>query len=167
MKIVNEKGKLFGIINVVDLICLIIALLLALGVGWKILGPKVQESVAPTTTMTTTFRIRGTYDYMLRELERIDLVGQRLLMGTGYVDATVTSVNYEPYTVQLPTDDGRIVDAVDPIRKDVIITVESEVASGTPILKIGTQEVRAGRTFTFKTRTFETNAIIDSVAVND
>ncbi len=167
MKLLNEKGKLFGIINVVDLACLLIIVLLVIGVGWKILGPQVQASVAPTTTMTTTFRIRGTYDYMLEELERNNLVGQRLVMGTGYIDAKVLDVYNVPYTVQLPTDDGRIVTAEDPVRKDVIIVVESEIASGAPILKIGTQEVRAGRTFTFKTRTFETNVLVDSVVVND
>ena len=73
MKIINEKGKLFGIINLVDLVCLLLVLLVAAGVGWKLLGPKVEEAVAPTTTMTSTFRIRGAYDYTLKFLDYNDL----------------------------------------------------------------------------------------------
>jgi len=167
MKLINEKGKLFGIINVVDLMCLLIIVLIAVGFGWKILGPQVQATVAPTTKMTTTLRIRGVYPYMLDELERNNLEGQQLVMGTGYVDAYITSVSYEPYIIQLNTADGQVVDALDASKQDVIITVESEVSSGAAILKIGTQEVRAGRTFTLKTRTFETSAYVDSVIIDD
>ena len=165
MKIINEKGKLFGIINVVDLFCLLIIALVIVGVGWRILGPKVQETVAPEAEMTTIMRIRGAYDYTLEELERNNLVGQQLVMGTGYVDAYITDLQYEPYIIQVQTADGEIVNAEDPVKKDVILTIESKVASTAAILKIGTQEVRAGRTFTLKTRTFETVALIDSVIV--
>ncbi len=165
MKVINEKGKLFGIINVVDLICILIALLLVGGVGWKLLGDKVQETVSPTTKMTTTLRIRGTYSYTLAELERRDLTGYQLIAGNDYIDAYITDVEITPYIIQSVRDDGTIVDAEDPTKRDVIVTVESTVSSTTPILKIGNQEVRAGRTFTLKTRFFETNAIIDSVVL--
>ena len=83
MKLINEKGKLFGLINVVDLCCLLIILLVAVGFGWKILGPQVQASVAPTAEMTTVFRIRGAYPYMLDELERNDIVGAAASIDVG------------------------------------------------------------------------------------
>lgn len=166
MKIINEKGKLFGIINLVDLVCLLLVLLVAAGVGWKLLGSKVEEAVAPTTTMTSTFRIRGAYDYTLKWLENNDLVGETLVMGTGYVDgAKITGVSYEPYITQEVTADGTPVEVEYPTRRDVLITVESQVAKNAAILKIGTQEVRAGRTFTLKTRTFEMSVLVDSVVV--
>ncbi len=166
MKIINEKGKLFGIINLVDLVCLLLVLLVAAGVGWKLLGPKVKEAVAPTTTMTSTFRIRGAYDYTLRWLEKNDLVGEKLVMGTGYIDgATVTAISYEPYITQDMKADGTPLEVEYPTRRDVLITVESPVAKNAAILKIGTQEVRAGRTFIFKTRTFEMSVLVDSVVV--
>lgn len=164
MKIINEKGKLFGIINVVDLICILIVLLLVIGVGWKLLGDKVQETVSPTTTMTTTLRIRGAQSYLIDELEKHDITGDQLVAGNDYVPgAYVKSVEFIPYVTQATTDEGVIVDAEDPTKMDVIVIVESEISSTTPILKIGTQEVRAGRTFTIKTRYFETAASIESV----
>ncbi len=168
MKLISEKGKLFGIINVVDLICLLIILLAAAAFGWKILGSQVQSAVAPTVEMTTTLRIRGAQDYLQKEVERFDLVGEQLVAGTGYVaDAFITDVWTEPYITQAVTDEGVIVDAEDPTKVDIMVTVVSKIASGTPILKIGTQEVRAGRTYTLKTRTFEVNAQVESVVVDD
>ena len=44
-------------------------------------------------------------------LHENDLVGEKLVMGTGYVDAVVTKVEYEPYIIQFTTDDGRPMDA--------------------------------------------------------
>ncbi len=167
MKLINEKGKLFGLINLVDLVCLLLVVLVLGGVGWKLLGPKVEEAVAPTTTMVSTFRIRGAYDYTLKWLAENDLVGQQLVMGTGYVDdAYITSIRYEPYIIQDTTADGEPVDVdFGESRQDVLITVESKIAKNAAILKIGTQEVRTGRTFTLKTRTFEMSVLVDSVVV--
>ncbi len=165
MKLIDEKGKLFGLINLVDLACLLLILLVLAGVGWKLLGPKVEEAVAPTAKMTTVLRIRGAYSYTLDWLQENELVGEKLVMGTGYVDAVVTKVEYEPYIIQFTAEDGTPMDVQYQSRADVLITVESTVAKNTPILKIGTQEVRAGRTFIFKTREFEMSTLIDEVTV--
>jgi len=168
MKLINEKGKLFGIINLVDLACILIVLLLVVGVGWNIFGNQVQEVVSTTTTMTTTLRIRGTPPYLLESVDVNELVGEQLVMGSGYVsDAYITDVWLEPYVMQTQDSNGVIHDAQDPSKMDVMIVIESEIAANSSILKIGTQEVRAGRTFLLKTRTFEKEAHIDSVIVNE
>ena len=166
MKIINEKGKLFGIINLVDLICILLVLLLVGGIGWKLLGSKVEEAVSPTTTATCILRVRGAQSYLQEWLEEHDLVGQQLVAGTSYVDgAYIEDIWTEDYVTQATTDDGVIVDATDPTKKDIIFKVTGKVSANSPILKIGSQEVRTGRTFTVKTRTFEIAAIVQSVTV--
>ena len=42
MKIINEKGKLFGLINIVDLLVLIAAVAVAAGVGYKLFAPQIK-----------------------------------------------------------------------------------------------------------------------------
>ena len=116
MKLIDEKGKLFGLINLVDLACLLLILLVLAGVGWKLLGPKVEEAVAPTAKMTTVLRIRGAYPYTLDWLHENDLVGEKLVMGTGYVDATVTKVEFFPLSDR---------------------EIESYIATGEPMDKAG------------------------------
>ena len=165
MKLINEKGKLFGLINLVDLGCILIVVLLAAGLGWKLLGNQVQTAVAPTTTMTTTMRVRGVYPYAFDDFANCDFVGEKLVMGTGFVDAVITDVAVEPYHVQNVTADGDLVPCDDPERVDIVFTVESQVPSGSAVYKIGTQEVRMGRTFILKTDIYEANAIIESVVI--
>ena len=39
MKIIDEKGRLFGKINLIDLLVLVLVVAVVLAVGWKPLGP--------------------------------------------------------------------------------------------------------------------------------
>lgn len=167
MKLINEKGKLFGLINLVDLGCILIVILLAAGLGWQLLGDQVQTAVAPTTTMTTTMRVRGVYPYALDDFENYDFVGEKLVMGTGFVDAVITDVAIEPYHTQNPAADGTVLPYDDPERVDILFTIESQVPSGSAVYKIGTQEVRMGRAFILKTDIYEASAIIESVVIGE
>ncbi|MFI3226914.1 MAG: DUF4330 domain-containing protein [Clostridia bacterium] len=167
MKIIDQKGRLFGKINVVDFIVAAAILASVAAIAVTLLATPIKEAVSPTVTMTSTFRIRGASQFIQEELELHPILGAQLISGSDYVDAYITDVYTEQYVVQTITDVGEIVEAYDPIKVDYVITVESEIAANTPILKIGTQEVRAGRTFTLKTRGFELNASIESVSVDD
>ena len=165
MKILSEKGKLFGLINIVDLFVLIAVIAVIGGIGWKLFAPSVKEATSQQVEMTTVLRVRGATPFLVDELEREgnDQVGKKLVSGNDYVDATIESLTVEDYVQQVTTADGRITNALDPSKKDVVIVVKSMVAEGTPTPKIGTQEVRAGRTFIIKTNNFETTANIDTV----
>lgn len=44
MKLINEKGKLFGVINVVDLLVLLAVIAVAAGVGYKLFAPQIAEA---------------------------------------------------------------------------------------------------------------------------
>ena len=56
MKLISEKGKLFGIINIVDLLILLAVILVAGGIGWKVFGSTITEVASPTTELTMTVR---------------------------------------------------------------------------------------------------------------
>lgn len=163
MKLINEKGKLFGVINVVDLLILLAVLLVVGGVGWRILGPKLATAAAPNTKVTVTMRVRGAHPRQLAEIEKN--VPAPLVSGDSFVaGASVVKVSSEPYVVQTPTATGEIKEAVDPTRIDILFTVEASVPAGGAVTKIGTQEVRAGRDFTVKTRYIEQIAIIETIS---
>lgn len=166
MKLVNEKGKLFGIINLVDLLILL-ALLLAVGaVGYKLLAAPVSEAVVPEKQATVVMRVRGAMPYLVSEIEKQVVEGEKLIAGNDYINGTVKGTEIIPYVVTVTTADGKIAQATDPIKKDVLITVTSSGNPDAPIFKIGNQEVRAGRGFTFKTKRIEIEAIVDSVSFN-
>lgn len=163
MKIINEKGKLFGLINIIDLVILLCVVLVGAAVVYKFASPAATDVIAPKSDMIVTMRVRGAMDYLDAEVTKLT-PGTRLVAGSDYIaDAEVVSVESLPYLVATPTADGKIVTAEDPQKTDLIITVKSKQNKNDPILKIGTQEVRLGRGFIFKTQTVEVNAIIETV----
>ena len=165
MKIINEKGKLFGLINIVDLLVLVAAIAVVAGVGYKLFAPQIKESVQPQVELTAIVRVRGATPFLVTEVERNSQVGKQLVSGNSYVNGTIEDMKIEDYAQQVTTADGRIVTAVD--KKDIVFTIKTTVPKGTATPSIGTQEVRAGRTFIVKTNDFETSGNIDSVDIAD
>ena len=161
MKIINEKGKLFGIINVVDLLVLVAAIAVVAGVGYKLFAKQIKEVASPQVSLTMTVRVRGATPFLVNEVQRNSQVGKSLVNGNSYVNAQITDMKIDDY------NDGRIVTATDPEKKDLVFTITTKVSKGTPAPAIGTQEVRAGRTFIVKTNDFETTGNIDSVDIAD
>lgn len=167
MKLVNAKGKLFGLINVVDLLILITVVAVVGAIAWQVLGTKVNDAVSPQVELTAEVVIIGAPPRLVNEIVRQDLTGERLVSGNEYMNAEITDVWLEDYIVQNPRDDGMIVDAKDPSKKDVVIKIRTTVPKGTPSPKIGSQEVRAGRTFIVKTQTFESSGTIRYVEIQE
>ncbi|MBR5756507.1 MAG: hypothetical protein IKX96_03005, partial [Firmicutes bacterium] len=52
-------------------------------------------------------------------------------------------------------------------QKNVIVLVKCQVAEGTPSPKIGSQELRAGKTFIVKTQRFECSGTIRYVELGE
>lgn len=167
MKVINEKGKLFGVINIVDLLVLLAAIAVVAGVGYKLFAPKIADVTAKQVELTMVVRVRGATPFLQDEVERNSQVGKKLVSGNSYVNAEIVDMTVEDYVQQVTTADGRIVDALDGTKKDLVFTVKTTVPDGTPSPSIGTQEVRAGRTFILKTNDFETTGNIDSVDIAD
>lgn len=167
MKLINEKGKLFGVINIVDLIILLMVVAMVGAVATQVLGSKVQSAIAPQVDCTMEVSIIGTAPRLLREIERQDLKGEKLVSGNEYLSAYIEDVWFEDYITQAVRDDGIIVDAVDPSKKDVIVKIKTQVPKGTASPKIGSQEMRAGRTYIVKTQTFECSGTIRYVEIEE
>lgn len=114
-----------------------------------------------------TVRVRGATPFLVNEVQRNSQVGKSLVNGNSYVNAQITDMKIDDYNQQVTTADGRIVTATDPEKKDLVFTITTKVSKDTPAPAIGTQEVRAGRTFIVKTNDFETTGNIDSVDIAD
>ncbi len=167
MKIINEKGKLFGIINLVDLVVLLAVICVLGAIVWQLLGSKVNDAVSEQAEMTMVVAIAGAHPDLVAEVERQDLVGEKIVTGNQYLDAYISNVWTDDYVIQAITDDGQVLDAVDPTKKDIMVEIKSKVAKGTASPKIGSQEVRAGRTYIVKTQTFECSGTIYFVDIAD
>lgn len=163
MKIINEKGKLFGIINPVDLAIVLVALLCVAGIGWKVMSAAESAPKPDMAEVTFVVHVRGVMEDVVRGIEAAGPVGQTLLSNNAKTSATIESVTYSDYIAVAVNADGQHVTTVDPMRKDIIFTVTAQVDRAGNALTVGAQELRVNATFSVKTQTIHINGTIISL----
>jgi len=164
MKIVNEKGKLFGLINVVDLLVLIFILAVAGGIAWKIFGNQIQQITAPTVEVTYVVRISDASKVIYENAKDMTFPQQIATSSGAVQDAYLLKIETAPAESSVMTDDGRIVTAVDDTKTDIICTIKAKINNGA-VLKVGTQEVQVGKSHIVKTKLFEMIGTIESLTL--
>jgi hypothetical protein len=167
MKLIDEKGKLLGLINVVDLIAVVAVIAVIGAIAVQLLGAKVTDVVSEKVDCYAEVAIIGAAPRIFEEAIRQDLTGERLVSGNEYLEGTVEDLWLEDYWMQAITADGRIVDAKDPTKKTIVVLIRATVPKGTASPKIGSQELRAGRTYIVKTQTFESIGTIRYVEMGE
>lgn len=152
-----EKKRKINIIDIAVIALIVIALAV---VGIKLAGNKVQDAVSTKVDCYAEVVIIGAQPRIYNEVFRQNLVGEKMVSGNEYVAATIEDVWLEDYICQVQTSDGTTVDTVDPTQKNIIVLVKTQIPEGTASPKIGSQELRAGKTFIVKTQRFETSGTI-------
>lgn len=169
MKLINEKGKLFGIINLVDLIVLLLIVAIVAVVGVKLFGTKAVEVVSTKSDCYAEVEVIGAYSRLYDEVDRqMDkLIGSRMVTGNEFLNATIEDIWYEPYTVIATNSDGQIVESTDDLRLNIVFVVKTQVAPDSATFSLGSQELRAGKTFIIKAQTLETSGTIRYVNLGE
>jgi hypothetical protein len=158
MKIVNEKGKLFGLINIIDLSIIILILLVGSVFVLKSMGKNVGPNSDSEQTITVTYRGTVRIDDQIKALKEKD----QLISVLKPVDAYITSIAINPLEVGNSTADGKQVYSVDPKRKELIVKFTMKT-SGNGIIKLDSQDVSVGKAFILKTHTFELSGFIEAI----
>ncbi|HEY5582998.1 MAG TPA: DUF4330 domain-containing protein [Ruminiclostridium sp.] len=162
MKLIDEKGKLFGKVNLIDLVVVMLILFLVVAVGYKVLGPKITTSPAAQGEVTAIVKFTFRSDNMVKAVQK----GQKLVFGTDYIaDAFITDVtsNFADYTSS--DAQGKVHYEKHPVLKDMYVTIKAKINTNVPILKIGTQELAQGKKFILKTQTIEMEGNVDSITI--
>lgn len=159
MKIINEKGKLFGIINIIDLAVAVIIVLLIGVIGYKVLGSKIQPQNVETKDVTFVAKISLKPKYYLNSIK----AGDKIVSGTNETSATIEKITSNPGDMTVTTSNGSIVYARHPTLYDFYITVKMKVTTNTAVLKLGVQEIKVGSKYEFETNHVDMDSIIDSI----
>jgi hypothetical protein len=164
MKIVNEKGKLFGLINIVDLSIIILILLIGSVLVLKTTGVNVGPITSKTESKQVTVTFRGTVrdENQIKALKEKD----KLISILNPSDAYVKSYTYNVLQVPISTADGKQVYAPDPQRKELFVKFVMNVSSDSGIIKLDSQDVAVGKDFILKTHTFESKGTIEAIEFN-
>ncbi len=161
MKLIDEKGKLFGKVNIVDLVVLLLIVALVGAVGYKALGPKVAVSPNAEGKATFVVKLAVKPEKWMSALKP----GDQLVYGTSFVNAYIENIVSQPGELSAVTADGESVISVHPTLKDIYVTINAKVNANDAILKVGTQELALGKKFTLKTQKFEIDGTVDSLTL--
>lgn len=168
MKFLDEKGRLFGKLNLVDLL-VVLAILFAVGaVAWSTLGDNISsavDSIRDIPPVTYTVRCINVDNTVAEYAET--QVGTQLMASGAMVDGYITDVLVEPSTVVILDSDGNAKEAENSSYKTVTFTIEANVEPVTNAYAVGSQEVRAGKTHIVKTLTLEIQGIITTMVEAD
>lgn len=156
----DEKGRLFGKINIVDLLVLVLVVVIAVVVGLKVLG---KNGVLPgaeggSAKITYTVQVNGVYPDVYENLKQyVEQEGGDQMMASGnMLSGYVVGVKSVPHdnSVSLNSATGALTLPLSEHLLDLTFTVEATVPNRSTN-EIGTQEVRIGKAHAVKTTHFE------------
>ncbi len=162
MKIMNEKGKLFGIINIIDLALLLVIAALAVGalLFMKREGSPVEE------LQTKDYYVTLLCEEYRQEVAGAIKVGDKMYFGGVFTNLEIVEVKVEPSKMDVNMPDGTIVAADHPILKDIYVKVKitgDPIDPKDPMIYYGTTHATVGKSVTIKTTTVEIPAVIIKV----
>ncbi len=168
MKFIDEKGKLFGVINVVDLIVIVLILSIIGGIGYRVVSSRVNASGGNILGGEKEVYVTLYAQQQIPEVADSIKKGDKLVANNQYTNAEVVEVvDVQPAATVNPNSDGQSVKSTHPLWKDITITIKDKVNPSNVILKAGEQEIRIGYPFIFKTQTVEANSRITKIEIKD
>lgn len=142
MKLIDEKGRIFGKINILDFIALTFVLILIILASFKILNTNLselseKEDLVKVQVETSVIMDKGYFEVVK--------VGDKLSEMKSYLDAEIIDIEIRPVEVVREDDEGNKIIEVDPEVEKAIITFEGQVPYSNNIYNFGKQELRQGK----------------------
>jgi len=151
---IDEKCRLFGKINIVDLLVLIIVVIGLVVVGMKFLLLSRMGGGAKKTHVTYTVLVENVHPEVYENIQ--NQIPATLMAAGELLDGEVVAVSAEPHVQQatLGTVSNTLVLPIGEGNLDLTFNIECNVVN-TITTEIGTQEVRIGKAHIVKTDRFE------------
>lgn len=116
----NKKG--FGKINVVDILAILVAIVLVVGIGYRFMG-KPTANVATQDTFEYVVRITDVRQFTVNALEK---KGDVYRAKTHQKAGTIKNVEAIPYMRPTIMNDGAVKDVLVPDKYEVFVTIETD-----------------------------------------
>lgn len=166
-KIIDEKGKIFGLINVVDLTVLILIIAIISAIAIRLTSSKLntenQNIVNGKKEIYVTLYSNSVVPETLDTLN----VGDKLVANNVFTNAEIVSIDIEPAAYISTDAEGNVLLKEHPIWKDLNVVIKDTVNSSSPVLKAGNQEIRVNYNFILKTQQFEANCKVRKIELKD
>lgn len=171
-RIIDEKGKLFGKINIIDLIVLALIAVVIVVLGMKLRGrasglPAAGEGIPLKYTVLVSRVSQEVYGSVAQQVAAGGEKNTLMANGDMLTGCAVKTISSVPHREAVEKADGTIVLSEEPGYVDVIFDIEA-VVTNRVTQAVGTQEVRIGKNHIVKTKSYELiNGIILTCETGD
>ncbi|HZK18705.1 MAG TPA: DUF4330 domain-containing protein, partial [Clostridia bacterium] len=149
MKLIDDKGRIFGLINIIDLVVILLIILVAAGAYYKLTSSR-SGTAAPKTV-----KFEVMVPHIRPEIAKTVKVGDKMVAGDSYQAVTVKDVEILPAYGVYTAADGSRVETNDPYLVDLFVTLEGKTVISGATINMGGQEIRVGRDYFVKSLTYE------------
>jgi hypothetical protein len=156
MSLMDNKGRIFGRFNILDLF--IIAIIIVLGVG----GFYKVKKVNPTNVIKPK-PVELKIIVMEREKFGVDMIKKGDILkeyDTGIVLGEIKDIEVNPASTEVVTTDGEIKIAEIPDRYDLLITIDAKAMITENAIMSGNKELRIGNKLVLRTKTYALDSIV-------
>lgn len=149
MKIIDEKGRLFGKLNLIDLLVVLLILAVVFALVWKLgVGKAAQKATAQTYDVSFTVAVEDVDEQICQYAET--QVGEKIVNSGKVLNAVLTDVKYEA------NEDGK---------QTLYLSIDGVCTMSELVYKLGPQDVRVGFEYIVKTSSFELTGIVCTMEI--
>ena len=160
MKLLDDKGKVFGLVNIIDLIIVLVILLVATGAYFRF-----SNQGAGGKPATVEFEVM--IQHIRPDLAQTIRVGDKMVSGSSYTGVTVKDVQIKPgYSINVDAR-GQRVESIDPYLKDVYVTNTGTTTLSSATINMGGQDIRVGKDYFVKSRDYEFKGTVVRLEVKE
>jgi hypothetical protein len=150
LRLVDQRGRLFGLINLVDLGVIVLILALAGAGAYKVLAIR-RGPVRVPRDIDFTMLVQEVRQATVDVVHEGDFVWD---YDSSLPFGTIKAIQVLPATKHASTSDGRWVLTELPERYDLVLTVRAQALVSDAAIVVGRMEIRIGTKVTIKTRNY-------------
>ena len=146
MKLIDKKGKIFGVINIIDLTVILILGLLIVGGAYRFkkASPQVVAQSQKAVVKVEVSEVRQP------TVDGIEVGDVLYHYDRGQYFGKIIDKKVENFRTAVETSDGKVVMADVPEKYNVILYIESDATNTTDTIIIGGEQTRIGAQYRLK-----------------
>ncbi|NPV69671.1 MAG: DUF4330 domain-containing protein [Firmicutes bacterium] len=161
MTFIDSKGRIFGKVNIIDLLVVVLIVTAAYGFWHTHVGSKQLAALrGKTGPVEVTFLVANVRPATVNAIKSGDRVNDSK---TNTYLGEVTAVRAEPAEIAVTGPDGRIYESTSQIRKDVWVTIVGPGRVSPNVITLGSTEVRIGAQIALKSNIFAVQSTVMAI----
>ena len=158
MKLIDEKGKLFGKISIIDIVVVLLVLAVVAFGGYKLTRGGIGAA-EKTIKANVTFLAVGVTD----DVANTNIQGMFLVTGANQSNGKVISREI----VEGPnlTYSAALGEVKENPLNNIVITAEVDLVDRDKMYKLGSDELRIGEEYEFRTKNFYAKTVVQKIEI--